>query len=275
MGGHDNRTCAVRVSGHGRGRHLEIRLPGADANPYLALASVLAAAHHGIREALTPPPASTGNAYTTTAHTPVPAGLDQALAAYADGGLAEHLLTRTRHRSNSTRCATRSRTPSGDAASPAPDTQGAAGKPPAAPPPPGRTCVYTHHDYDARLLDEIVADPAVRGAMVLTLDGLVRVHSTSLEVQEADRIAAGLAAAHATHRVSAEFCPPGDASWHMSLVEFSTGYVLTIAAGDDALLSASTTRDTKVDDLAHRMRALALRRAHDITTARQHLSDAR
>ncbi|MGX8903937.1 glutamine synthetase family protein [Streptomyces netropsis] len=93
--GHDNRACAVRVTGHGRGRHLEIRLPGADANPYLALAAVLAAAHHGIRDALTPPPASTGNAYKTTARAPVPASLDQALAAYVDGGLAEHLLTPT------------------------------------------------------------------------------------------------------------------------------------------------------------------------------------
>ncbi|WP_370417350.1 hypothetical protein AB8O64_01255 [Streptomyces sp. QH1-20] len=55
----------------------------------------------------------------------------------------------------------------------------------------------------------------------------------------------------------------------MSLVEFGTGYVLTIAAGDDVLLSVSTSRDAKVDDVAHRMRAWALRRAHDITTAQQ------
>ena len=35
--GHDNRTCAVRVVGHGESRRLELRLPGADVNPYLAL----------------------------------------------------------------------------------------------------------------------------------------------------------------------------------------------------------------------------------------------
>ncbi|MEW2578869.1 glutamine synthetase family protein [Streptomyces syringium] len=91
--GHDNRTCAVRVSGHGRGRHLEIRLPGADANPYLALAAVLAATLHGIRQALTPPSPITGNAYQATGHTPIPASLEQALTAYTKGHLAAHLLT--------------------------------------------------------------------------------------------------------------------------------------------------------------------------------------
>ena len=41
--GHDNRTCAVRVVGHGDSRRLELRVPGADVNPYLALAAMVAA----------------------------------------------------------------------------------------------------------------------------------------------------------------------------------------------------------------------------------------
>ena len=46
--GHDNRTCAVRVVGHGDSRRLELRLPGADVNPYLALAAMAASALHGL-----------------------------------------------------------------------------------------------------------------------------------------------------------------------------------------------------------------------------------
>ena len=41
--GHDNRTCSMRVVGHGQGPRVENRLPGADVNPYLALAAMIAA----------------------------------------------------------------------------------------------------------------------------------------------------------------------------------------------------------------------------------------
>ncbi|MFJ9216585.1 glutamine synthetase family protein [Streptomyces sp. NPDC102383] len=75
--GQDNRTCAVRVVGHGEETHLEIRLPGADANPYLALAAIVAAITDGLDRALKPPTAHAGNAYA--AHAPlVPVTLEQA-----------------------------------------------------------------------------------------------------------------------------------------------------------------------------------------------------
>ena len=46
--GVDNRTCGFRVVGHGEGRRVECRIPGADVNPYLALAAVIAAGLWGI-----------------------------------------------------------------------------------------------------------------------------------------------------------------------------------------------------------------------------------
>ena len=46
--GHDNRTCSLRVVGHGQGKRLENRMPGADVNPYLALAAMIAAGLHGV-----------------------------------------------------------------------------------------------------------------------------------------------------------------------------------------------------------------------------------
>ncbi len=47
--GNDNRTCSMRVVGHGKAMRLENRLPGADVNPYLALAAMIAAGLHGDR----------------------------------------------------------------------------------------------------------------------------------------------------------------------------------------------------------------------------------
>ena len=41
--GRDNRTCSLRVVGHGEGLRVENRLPGADVNPYLALSALIAA----------------------------------------------------------------------------------------------------------------------------------------------------------------------------------------------------------------------------------------
>jgi len=61
--GHDNRTCGFRVVGHDQGLRVECRLPGADTNPYLAFAALLAAGLHGIERGLEPPPALEGNAY--------------------------------------------------------------------------------------------------------------------------------------------------------------------------------------------------------------------
>ena len=61
--GKDNRTCSMRVVGHGQGLRVENRLPGADVNPYLALAAMIAAGLHGIDNELELEPAFEGNAY--------------------------------------------------------------------------------------------------------------------------------------------------------------------------------------------------------------------
>ena len=50
-GARDNRTCAFRVVGHGNGLRLETRLPGADCNPYLAFAAIIATGLSGIDHA--------------------------------------------------------------------------------------------------------------------------------------------------------------------------------------------------------------------------------
>ena len=81
--GHNNRTVALRVpTGASSARRIEHRVAGADANPYLALAAVLAGIHHGLIHELEPDAPITGNAYTQVAPT-LPLSWDAAIAAFA------------------------------------------------------------------------------------------------------------------------------------------------------------------------------------------------
>jgi glutamine synthetase len=61
--GMDNRTCSVRIVGEGGGARMENRVPGGDANPYLALAAMMAAGLYGIENKLKLEPMTEGNAY--------------------------------------------------------------------------------------------------------------------------------------------------------------------------------------------------------------------
>ncbi|WKV81026.1 glutamine synthetase [Streptomyces sp. SNU607] len=85
--GHDNRTCALRVVGHGRSMRFENRLPGGDVNPYLAVAGLVAAGLHGIEHGLELPDACEGNAYTAR-YDQVPTSLREAAALWEDSQVA-------------------------------------------------------------------------------------------------------------------------------------------------------------------------------------------
>ncbi|HET9965856.1 MAG TPA: glutamine synthetase family protein [Rubrobacter sp.] len=61
--GKDNRTCSMRVVGHGGSLRVENRLPGGDVNPYLAIAAMIAAGLHGIENELSLEDEFEGNAY--------------------------------------------------------------------------------------------------------------------------------------------------------------------------------------------------------------------
>ena len=62
--GIDNRTCGLRVPiSDGQNRRVENRLPGADANPYLAIAASLVCGYIGMMEKIEPTDAVEGNAY--------------------------------------------------------------------------------------------------------------------------------------------------------------------------------------------------------------------
>jgi glutamine synthetase len=86
--GRDNRTCSLRVVGHGEGLRVENRLPGADVNPYLALAALIAAGLHGIEQELPLEPAFEGDAYKSDKPR-VPHNIYAARDAFAASDIAE------------------------------------------------------------------------------------------------------------------------------------------------------------------------------------------
>ena len=89
--GHDNRTCGFRIVGHGGALRAETRIPGGDANPYLAFAALLAAGIYGIENELELPPGLEGNAYESDAER-FPHSLREAIAALESGTMARAAL---------------------------------------------------------------------------------------------------------------------------------------------------------------------------------------
>jgi glutamine synthetase len=85
--GYDNRTCGFRVVGHGAGARVETRIPGADVNPYLGFAALLAAGLHGIEAGLQPPGVFEGNAYESDVER-FPAALREATSELEQGTIA-------------------------------------------------------------------------------------------------------------------------------------------------------------------------------------------
>ena len=89
--GYDNRTCGFRIVGHGSSLRAETRIPGADANPYLAFAALIASGLYGIENELELGPAFEGNAYESDVER-FPAAMRTAIAALENGTMARAAL---------------------------------------------------------------------------------------------------------------------------------------------------------------------------------------
>lgn len=104
--GSDNRTLGYRVVGHGAGTRVECRIPGADANSYLAFAGTIAAGLYGIRHRLQLEDAYAGNGYEAKDLPRIPTTLAEAADLWERSGIARecfgddvhhHLLNMARH----------------------------------------------------------------------------------------------------------------------------------------------------------------------------------
>lgn len=85
--GIDNRTCALRVVGHGGSLRVENRVPGGDVNPYLAISAIIAGGLHGIENELPLPAPLTGNAYAAGVDT-LPTTLREAAKLFSESTVA-------------------------------------------------------------------------------------------------------------------------------------------------------------------------------------------
>ncbi|TDN90766.1 glutamine synthetase family protein [Microbacterium sp. BK668] len=85
--GVDNRTCALRIVGHGSSLRVENRVPGGDVNPYLGIAAIIAGGLHGIEHELQLPEALTGNAYASGVEH-LPTTLRQAAQLFDESAIA-------------------------------------------------------------------------------------------------------------------------------------------------------------------------------------------
>ncbi len=93
--GHDNRTCGLRVIGEHSSLRVENRVPGADANPYLAFAATIAAGIAGIQQRLELPEMFTGDAYESDLRRnvpQVPGALYEAIRQLEDSQLAHEAM---------------------------------------------------------------------------------------------------------------------------------------------------------------------------------------
>src|SRR5207253_1788063 len=102
---HDNRTCGFRLVGEHNGFRVECRIPGADANPYLAFAATIAGGLYGIQNEIEPPEMFKGNAYAAEDIPRVPSSLHESIAEFEESEVArkalgdfvfEHLLNTAR-----------------------------------------------------------------------------------------------------------------------------------------------------------------------------------
>lgn len=84
---YDNRTTGFRVLGHGAGARVECRIPGADANPYLAFAATLAAGLDGVTNKIEPPAMFSGDGYAASELERIPRSLSEATDAFEKSDL--------------------------------------------------------------------------------------------------------------------------------------------------------------------------------------------
>jgi glutamine synthetase len=84
----DNRTAGFRIVGTGDGLRIECRFPGADVNPYLAFAAVIASGLDGIERHTEPPPPFIGDMYAAAELPTVPSSLTESIDRFAGSDLA-------------------------------------------------------------------------------------------------------------------------------------------------------------------------------------------
>lgn len=122
----------------------------------------------------------------------------------------------------------------------------------------------THDNLDW-MLDDALAVPGARHAILLSADGMLRARSQGISRDEAERQAAALSGLQSISRSTAEFCGNDETPWQQTLVEFGGGFVFLIAAGTGAYLAVSTTDTVDVEVITFRMHKLVDRLGRELS----------
>lgn len=125
------------------------------------------------------------------------------------------------------------------------------------------------------MLEDVLAVPEVRHAILLSADGLLRARSEGISRADAETQAAALSGLQSLSRSTAPFCGRADTIWRQSMVEFDDGFVFIIAAGPGAYLAVSSTERVDMEAVTYQMHKLVDRLGRSLATPpRQGVSSA-
>ncbi|HZG03717.1 MAG TPA: roadblock/LC7 domain-containing protein [Streptomyces sp.] len=122
----------------------------------------------------------------------------------------------------------------------------------------------------AWMLGQLMDQPEVYDALLVSGDGLVRACTPGLDRDTAEQMAAALAGVQATSSASARLCRSEPDSWEQSLTQFRDGYVITIRAGDGSFLTTATSGSADVEAISFRMHQLVAQLGGQMTSEPRH-----
>lgn len=104
------------------------------------------------------------------------------------------------------------------------------------------------------ILDELVAVPALRHAVLLSADGMMIASSAGVDRDQGDTLAAIASGMQSLSRNGAAFASgdPGE-PWEYTMAKFGNSYLVLMAAGAGSYLAVGAGGDADLDDVAHRM----------------------
>ena len=114
------------------------------------------------------------------------------------------------------------------------------------------------------LLEDLSNVPGIRFAVLLSDDGLRIAHSDGVAKDDAERFAAAASGLRSLGKALGEFCGGTDNGVRQNMTEYDQGMILITAAGEGAVLGVSTTPETDIGLVAHRMNELAGRVGHEL-----------
>ncbi|MFG2191916.1 roadblock/LC7 domain-containing protein [Streptomyces sp. NPDC048639] len=116
------------------------------------------------------------------------------------------------------------------------------------------------------ILDEnILRLPHTLRAVLLSADGLTAASSEGVERDMADRMAAAVSGMQSLSREAAEFADCQESPWELTMIQYTDGFIFTMAAGPGTFLAVATTADADVEAVSYAMEKAIDRLGHEMS----------